>query len=322
METKEKIIAGSAAAIIGVVMLKGCSDEQRHSRVHTAAVPSRKLMPQTAPKPTKQPDQTNTGFVNLNAVRDAFKSNQSMPDFEKRTNEIFEGDHMVVFEAKEISNGFVLKAREDLDDSKSTTDADDLIFTLTVQGRTATLQGAGVNEYYKESWLFELPTEEQQKSVVHHHRSSMSSSPFFWWWVMSPGWHGYHTPMYRYDSMYSSRNIYRRSSAYNSQRSNNRAFGTQMGQKYGNSYHSAASAVSPQRKSYVRKSSSSSGSKDRVKASTKHSGSSSKSQVRSKPKSTSSKSYSKSSRRSSSSRSSSSSSRSYGGFRGSSGFGI
>lgn len=302
METKDKIIAGGALTLLGISMLGGC------------------------PKSDKKQDKAladwenshgTQGFINLNAVRDAFRSNQSMPDFEKRVNEIFEGDNMIVFEAKEIKDGFVIEASEDLDGNKRTTSGDELLFTLQVKGRLATLQGKGVNKYYKETWLYELPPEAQQTEVVHHHRSSMASSPFFWWWVMSPGWNGYYTPRGRYMDLRTHRTAYRGSEDYVGQTMQNGSFGKRMENKYGSSYRNAVNQPSSKRTSYIKKHTSNSAFKDRLAASSKRSGAATKSQMRSRTSASKSKSFS-----GSSSRGGSSSGRSYGGFRGSSGFGI
>lgn len=298
METKDKIIAGSACAIMGFSLLGGCPKSDKNEAVN------------------KWENSHGTqGFINLNAVRDAFKSNQSMPEFEKRVNEIFEGDNMVVFEAKEVREGFKIEASEDLDGNKRVTNGDDLLFTLQVKGRIATLQGAGVNKYYKESWLFELPPEAQRTEVVHHH-SSMSTSPFFWWWVMSPGWHGYYTPRDRYMDIRTHRNVYRESDAYVGQTTQNGSFGKSMENKHGSRYRSAVNQPSSKRTSYIKKQTSNSAFRNRLAASNKKNGSVQKSQMRSRTSASKSKSFS------GRSRSGSSSGRSYGGFRGSSGFEI
>lgn len=300
MGTSEKLIVGGFATVIGISMLSQCSNSRQDKSLSNW-----------------ENSQGTQGFINLNDVRDAFRSTQKMADFESRVNEIFEGDNMVVFEAKEIRGGFKLMAREDLDGSKSTTAKDDLLFTLSVEGRTAQLKGAGVNKYYKESWIYEPPAgSQQQVQQVHHRSSSIASSPFFWWWVLSPGWGGYYTPIGRYDSMYSHRNSYRSSSSYRSQMTRNGKFGTSMSQKHGSSFRSAVNSPSSNRKSYIRTQPKSAGFKEKLAASKKTTGTSKKSQLRS----TSGKSRSFSGTSSRSSRSSSS--RSYGGYRGSSGFGI
>ena len=91
------------------------------------------------------------GHINLDAVKEAFQKNPRYDDFEKRVNEIFEGDRLVIFEAKSVSGGFNYTAKEDLDGDKKMSPADDTLFTLLVANGTATLKGAGVNSYYSQS---------------------------------------------------------------------------------------------------------------------------------------------------------------------------
>jgi hypothetical protein len=90
------------------------------------------------------------GFMNLDAVKKAFQKNSNVEDFEKRVNEIFEGDNLIIFSSDETSRGFIYTAKEDLDGDKTISPPDETLFVLSVLGGTATLQGAGVNEYYKE----------------------------------------------------------------------------------------------------------------------------------------------------------------------------
>ncbi len=303
MEPTEKLIAGAFVTVVGVGMLGTCS-RNRSSQEQARYTP-----PQPNPSVVDSKEvRAAEGIINLNDVRDAFRATHEMAVFEHRVNEIYEGEQMVVFEAKEVGNGFQLLAREDLDGSKSTTASDDLLFTLSVKGREATLKGAGVNDYYKATWLYEPPADAATRVTEVHHRSSYSSSPFFWYWVLSPGWGGYYTPMSRYDSMYAYRSGYRNSNSYRNQVSRN----TSYARKHGSSFRSSSKTMSSQRKSYVNKMPGTSGYKQKVAASSRKTGSSATSQKRSSS-STKKSSFSGSSKKSSSSKS-------YGGYRGSSGF--
>lgn len=297
MNTSEKVIIGAVATVVGASMIGSCS-KNKNDRAIAAW----------------ENTQGTQGFINLNAVRDAFRENQSVADFEKRVNEIFEGDNLVVFDAKEHRNGFVIEAREDLDGSKSTTNKDDLLFTLQVENRTATLKGAGVNSYYKESWIYEVPADAQQRMAQGPRQgSSFTSSPFFWWWMLSPGWGGYYTPMGRYDTIYQHRRSYRDTRDYRDQVSNNGSFATRMGRQHGSTYDRALSQRSAKRSSYIRNTIKSPGFKQKLAASKNKTGSATRSQMRSSSGARRSGSFSSSSK-------SSSGSRGYGGFRGSSGF--
>lgn len=301
METTEKVIAGAFVTVVGVSMLGTCS-RNRSSQEQIRYSPQ-----PVSPAVDSKEVRAAEGIVNLNEVRDAFRATHEMAVFEQRVNEIYEGEQMVVFEAKELSNGFQLLAREDLDGSKSTTASDDLLFTLSVKGREATLKGNGANDYYKATWLYEPPADAATRVTEVHNRSSFASSPFFWWWVLSPGWGGYYTPMSRYDSMYAYRSGYRNSGSYRDQVSRN----TSYARKNGSSFRNTSSTMSSQRKSYVSKMPSTSGYKQKIAASSRKTGTSAKSQTRSSG--TKSSSFSGTSKKSGSSKG-------YGSFRGSSGF--
>ena len=296
IDNSGKIIVGGFVAIWAIVAMKGCSDNRRERQMAEW-----------------ENAEGSQGFINLHAVRDAFRKNESLVDFETRVNEIFEGDNLIVFQSKEISHGFELKGYEDLDKNKHESSGDDLLFTLSVKGRTAKLKGAGVNKYYEESWVYELPAGAEGRIQEVHYHSGVS--PLFWWWMLSPGWGSYYTPAAHYDSIYSHRSTYRNSAAYRSQVSRNSSFSSQMNSKYGSSFRNSMSSTSSTRQSYIRTKKSSPAFRDKVIASSKSkTGAAPRSQMRSSMTSRSS-SFSGSS-------SSSRSSGSYGSFRGSSGFGI
>ena len=299
METTEKVIAGAFVTVVGVSMLGSCSDN-RKARAQAQYNSQASLV--SGSKEVRGAE----GIVNLNEVREAFRATHEMAIFEQRVNEIYEGEQLIVFEAKEVKNGFQLLAREDLDGSKTTSSSDDLLFTLSVKGREATLKGAGANSFYNETWLYEAPpgAAEQVREVRH---SSFASSPFFWWWMLSPGWGGYYTPGYRYDSMYSHRGTYRSSRAYRDQVSRNGSYT----KRNASSFRGSSKTMSSQRKSYVKKMPSTSGYKQKMAASARKTGSGYTSQSRSSGSKKSS--FFGSSRKSSSSGG-------FGGFRGSSGF--
>lgn len=297
MENSEKLILGGFATVVAFGMLGHCS----RSRGESAEA-------------RWENSQGTQGFINLNAVKDAFRGNQSVLSFEQRVNDIYEGANLVVFDAKEIHQGFELRAYEDLDKNKNKSSGDDLLFTLKVQGRTAELKGAGVNKYYKSTWIYEPPPGSAQQVQVIHDHSSLASSPFFWWWVLSPGWGHYYTPVHYYDTMYSHRATYRRSAAYRDQVARNTSFASRMRSKYGSSFRNSMNSTSPQRKSYIRNTVKSPGFQQKMAASRGRTGAAPRSQMRS--------SRGRSGSFSGSSRGYGSRSSGFGGFRGFSGFGV
>jgi hypothetical protein len=261
------------------------------------------------------------GFINLDAVKAAFQKNRKVEDFETRVNKIYEGDHMVLFNAALVTDGFELTAKEDLNDDKKLDTSDDTLFTLTVKGKVASLKGSGVNAYYSSSWVYTPPEERRDE---RHYSSRYHHGPHFHYWYWGRGWGGYHTPASRYSRMRNDRDYYRNSSAFHSQVKRNVDYETRASKQYGAGFRKSASKPSATRKSYVAKGMASTANQKSVKTSKSSSGWG----VRSKMGTTGSfaaatasrpsSSKSKSTSRSTASRSSSSS-KSYGGFRGSSG---
>lgn len=191
------------------------------------------------------------GFINLDEVKKAFQNNQVVADFEKRINEVFEGDGLVVFSSKETTRGFTLKAKEDLDNDKKFSGKDDLLFTLTVDRsrKRATLEGAGVNKFYKESWVY-APRREQRYSSRHYgHRG-----PYFGHWYWGRGWGGYYTSRRGYDDMWTSRRTYRGSRNFQDQVRENAKYEGRAAKKYGDGFRkSVGDDVSGPRQHYINK---------------------------------------------------------------------
>lgn len=250
------------------------------------------------------------GFINLDAVKEAFQKNPEAGNFEGRTNEIFEGDNLVVFSTKELKgSGFIYTAVEDLNKNKKVDASDDTLFSLTIANGRATLQGFGVNKYYKEIWNYTPPKEDKVKEKeqqTHRHRHYYHG-PYFHYWYYSRGWGRYYTPAPAYTRTTTLRNDYRNTSTYKTQVKNNMGFENRMSKKYGSNFRKSVNGTSSVRKSYVSKTQRSSGFKNSL--STSKSG-------------WSQRSGSSKSSGFTSSRTSSRSGRSYGGHRGSSGFGV
>lgn len=259
------------------------------------------------------------GFINMDDVKQAFRKNGRVEDFENRVNKIYEGDHLVLFSARQVQDGFEIVAKEDLDDDKQIGEKDDLLFTLTVKGQVATLKGAGVNRYYTTSWVYTPPEKRQDES---HYRSRYGHGPYFHYWYWGRGWRGYYTPASRYTSMRNNRDAYRATSGFHTQVKNNVDYESRMSKKYGSGFRKNATQSSPVRKQYVSSTQKSGGLQTSMKVSKKTSGWGVRSQMGSagsfaaaKTQATAAKT-----RSSASSRSSSRSSRGFGGHRGSSGF--
>ncbi len=188
------------------------------------------------------------GHINLDAVKAAFQKNSRVDEFEKRVNRIYEGDHLVLFGAEQVDKGFKILAKEDLDDDKKDGAKDDLLFTLSVEGKVATLKGAGVNRFYTASWVYTPPAERRTES---HYRSHYHHGPHFHYWYWGRGWGHYYTPASRYSQMRRDRASYRNSTAFHSQVRSNVDYESRMGKQYGEGFRKSSTQESPTRKSYV-----------------------------------------------------------------------
>lgn len=167
------------------------------------------------------------GRINMEEVEDAFKKSQTVEEFEKRLNEIYEGDGIVLVRAKDEEGKRVIEGFEDLDGDFDLDPArDDLLFTITNEGGANDLRGQGANQHY---------------------RSSFGGGNFLFTYLifssLGRGGYGYYTPRGRGPQMQSQRNTYRGSTAYT---------GGQV--KRNSTYYSkqrASSGLSSNRTSYI-----------------------------------------------------------------------
>ena len=149
------------------------------------------------------------GRINLDDVQEAFKKADSVTEFERRVNEIYEGDGIIFIRARQDGEGLTLEGWEDLDGNNEVDDAkDDLLFSIIKRSDQNTVQGHNANGYYRSSFgggdfLF-----------TYLLLSSFSRGPYF-----------YHTPYGRYPgTLRAQRTGYRNSSRYTSQVSKNSSF--------------------------------------------------------------------------------------------------
>ena len=208
------------------------------------------------------------GFINLKDVVEAFHKLRKVEAFEKRVNEIFEGDNMVIFTSKPseannskiegTANGFIYAAFEDLDkDGKVNTriikegqlSGDDPLFTIAVKNEKATLYGHGVNKYYKYSWTYKPLEKKQEETAYRNHYHS----PYYHHWYHGSGWGGYYSPREKYHTNTKEREKFRRSSGYTSQLNTNADFEKSAARKYGSSFTSSVGQQSQVRKDYINK---------------------------------------------------------------------
>ena len=174
------------------------------------------------------------GRINLDDVQEAFKEAKSATDFERRVNEIYEGDGLVLIRAKQDGSALTLEGWEDLNSSGEIEDAsDDQLFEI-VKGTNDEydMRGYGANGYYN---------------------SHFGAGDFLFTYLlisaMTPRFGGYYysTPPSRVPAMRGERTSYRQSSAYTRQAQRNSNYNTKYA---GSRYQRAQSNVSSNRRTY------------------------------------------------------------------------
>ena len=174
------------------------------------------------------------GRINLEDVQKAFQESKSATDFEKRVNEIFEGDGIILIKAEQTDTAFVLEGWENLDGNVRIDEGtDEKLFTITQkEDKSHEMRGHYANSYYHSTWgagdfLF-----------TYLIFSSLAGPPV------------YFTPAHRIAPIRNERGLYRNSSAYRSQVSRNGSYFNQQKSFAGSSYDSAGRNLSSARQSY------------------------------------------------------------------------
>ena len=178
------------------------------------------------------------GRINLDEVQKAFKDAESPTDFEKRVNEIYEGDGIVLIRVEQDGDYMNLEGWEDLNKSKEIEDtSDDRLFPIVRNhNREHEMRGYGANGYY---------------------HNSFGAGDFLFTYMLlsafSPGFGGYyyHTPIYRYDTISRDRTNYRNTPGYRSQVSSNTSYFNKQKSFAGSSYDQASRNVSASRQTYL-----------------------------------------------------------------------
>ena len=174
------------------------------------------------------------GRINLDDVQEAFKKSDSATDFERRVNEIYEGDGLIYIRARQDGEALTLEGWEDLNGNNEIDDArDDLLFSIVKEQEQNNLRGHGSNGYYHSSFgggnfLF-----------TYLLLSSFSRGPYF-----------YNTPSTRGGTLRTQRTSYRSSSRYTSQVSKNSRFNSRQKTFAGSRYQQASQNQSTARRTY------------------------------------------------------------------------
>ncbi|SVC64462.1 uncharacterized protein METZ01_LOCUS317316, partial [marine metagenome] len=213
-----------------------------------------------------------SGFINLDEVQKSCldSNNSKTENFEKRINEIFEGDNLILLDVQGRERGFLLSAIEDLNKNEKPdlvgTSGDEVVFQLEVLGsgpNNAKLTGKGVNSDFKSTFTYPMPNIDRA-SADNYYRTN-GYYPYYYSYYGYRGYR-YYTPRRRYRTMMVYRRGYRSSSRYRTQIiSNGRYYGN-----YRTRYPSSSrtfSRPSASRKSYVSRTASSPGFKSRLSSS-------------------------------------------------------
>ncbi len=174
------------------------------------------------------------GRINLDDVQEAFKSSKSATEFERRVNEIYEGDSIVIIRALQDGDKLTLEGWEDLNGNNDIDDdQDDRLFSIVKVNEEYDMRGHGANGYYHSGFggsgfLFGYLL-----------ASSFNRGPYF-----------YHTPVNYGPTIRQQRSDYRQSSRYGSQVARNSRYATKQQGFAGSRYQRAGQNTSAARQTY------------------------------------------------------------------------
>ena len=173
------------------------------------------------------------GRINLDEVQEAFKKSESATEFERRVNEIYEGDGLVLIRSSQDGDRLTLEGFEDLSKNGAIDDvSDDLLFTIVKEGDNKELRGHGANGYYR--------------------RPFGGGDLLFTYLILSSfgGPYGYYTRPGRIGTLNRQRATYRASPTYRSQVTKNTNYFKSQSKFAGSSYNNASRNLSQGRKTY------------------------------------------------------------------------
>ena len=176
------------------------------------------------------------GRINLDDVQEAFKDSDSATDFERRVNEIYEGDGLVLIRASQDGETLTLEGWEDLngDNTIDETNDDQLFSIVRGTDNEYDMRGYHGNGYYN---------------------SHFGAGNFLFTYLLisslsGPRGYYYSTPPSRGTEIRNQRTTYRNSSAYGRQAQRNASYNTKQSSFAGSQYQSSRGNISPNRSSY------------------------------------------------------------------------
>ncbi len=175
------------------------------------------------------------GRINLDDVQEAFKDSDDATEFERRVNEIYEGDGLILIRARQDGETLTLEGWEDLNNDNTIDESnDDQLFSI-VKGTNDEydMRGYHGNGYYNShfgagNFLF-----------TYLLISSLSGPRYY-----------YNTPSSRGAGMRSQRTTYRNSSSYSGQVQRNASYSSRQASFTGSRYQQSRGNVSSNRNSY------------------------------------------------------------------------
>lgn len=182
------------------------------------------------------------GRINMDEVQKAFREAESATQFEKRVNEIYEGDGLILVRARQDPDALVIEGWEDLSGNFEIDDeSDDKLFDIVERNDQHEMRGYGSNSYYNRGF--------GGGDFLFTYLLISSLSPRGYYYSTSPN--------YARGGLSSGRNSYRSSNAYRSQVSKNSKYFSSRGGYAASAYNSAGSRQSTARQSYKSKQSAS-----------------------------------------------------------------
>ena len=177
------------------------------------------------------------GRINLDDVQQAFKDSGSATEFEKRVNEIYEGDGIVLIRAKQDGETLTLEGWEDLNNDNEINEAnDDQLFAIVRDTNgDHEMRGYHGNGYYNSYW--------GPGDFLFTYLLISAITPRF-------GGYYYSTPPTRGTDIRNQRTTYRNSSSYGRQVQRNASYNQKQSSFAGSRYQSSRGNVSSNRSSY------------------------------------------------------------------------
>lgn len=181
------------------------------------------------------------GQINLEAVQEAMKKSNDVSEFEKRVNEIYQGEEMVLIEVKNEGREQLVSGYTDLNNNLAIDyDSDEKLFTFRkwYEGNNSNpsyaMRGYGVNSYYYHPYPYGM------SMLTTYLLVSALTRPMY----MTPV---YHTTVIQRQATRAYRNNYRKTPSYRNRVDSNRRYQSRMSSKHGTSYRKASPSASRQR---------------------------------------------------------------------------